>query len=96
MEVTRDPGDRAEEESSTGTAPGGGAATSGEGEGRKRGQGRRRFVKASAATVVALGAGAYVKPTMRELGVPAALALSTPGIGPPFWVPPRPRRRRQD
>lgn len=89
MSKARDDG--AGPEIDTVASPGGGASAPGEGEGRGRGRGRRRFVKASAATVIALGAAAYVKPTMRQLGVPAALALSTPGLGPPSWVPPKPR-----
>ena len=42
--------------------------------------GRRRFVKGTAAAAGGIAAAGYVKPSMRSLGVPTALAVSGPGL----------------
>ena len=48
--------------------------------GRTGGVGRRGFVKTAAAVAGGVAAAGYVKPSMRSLGVPAALAISGDGL----------------
>ena len=48
---------------------------------------RRQFLKGATATTTALAANAYVKPSLRALGVPSALAAISGGPPPPASGP---------
>ena len=59
---------------------------------------RRQVVKGAVAATAALGIAGYVKPSVRLLGVPAALAISSPAAGgeastDPDKKPKKPKRK---
>jgi hypothetical protein len=73
----------------TSTRPGGPVVESTVAEVAKRNATRRHFMKGTAAVAGGVVAAHYVKPSLRALGVPAALAVSQPGgsqgCTPGFW-----------